>query len=129
MDTISIKSTIQTATNNFQAEDETDYSAITYFSDSKSVLKLEGPSATIYNNTSFASPDFNYPSTIEKDITIPLVGGAIPQGSYILTTTTRVTKALSALTASLSPNQITMPLSLLYNFTVGQTLTFTGGAN
>lgn len=130
MDTISILSTIQTVPHIFNGEDQTDYSAITYFSDSQSVLKLQGPSTTIYNNTNFASPDFNYPGTLEKDITIPLVGGSIPQGSYILTTTTRVYKtAVPIISVNTGTNSILVNLVLDGNFIPGQSITWTGGAN
>lgn len=129
MDVISLKSTIQTANHNFRAQDQTDYSAITYFVDSKSVLKLQGPSATLYNNTNFASPDFNYPGTLTKDMDIPLVSNAIPQGTYILTATTRVTKTCPIISISLASNYILVDLILLDNFTAGQTITLAGGPN
>ncbi len=130
MDTISLESTIQTLTNNFKADDATDYSLVTYFSDSQSVLKLQGPSATIYNNTNFASPDFNYPGTLTKDITIPLVSGAIPQGTYILTATTRVYKtAVPISSVTLGTNTILVSIILDGNFIPSQSVTWTGGAN
>lgn len=129
MDTISVQSTILTPTHIFNAEDITDYSAITYFIDSKSVLKLEGPSATLYNNTNFASPDFNYPGTLTKDITIPLISGVIPQGSYILTTTTHVTKTANTTAVNLGTNSVLMPLVLDGNFYAGQSIVWAGGAN
>lgn len=130
MDTISLVSTIQTLTNNFKADDVTDYSGITYFSDSKSCLKLQGPSATIYNNTNFATPDFDYPGTLTKDITIPLIGGAIPQGSYILTATTRVYKTgVPISSVTFGTNTILVPLILDGNFIPTQTVTWSGGNN
>lgn len=129
MDTILIASQVTTPTHIFTTDDNTDYGLVTYFSDSKSILKLQGPSTTIYNNINFGTPDFNYPGTLTKDITIPLVSGSIPQGSYVLTATTHITKVLSTLAVNLGTNTITMPLPLLDNFYAGQSIVWTGGAN
>lgn len=127
--TISVTSTIITSTHIYKADDVTDYSAVTYFVDSKSVLKLEGPLATLYNNTNFASPDFNYPGTLTKSTVIPLISGSIPQGAYTLTTTTRVTKACPIIDVSLASNYILVDLALLDNFVAGQSIVLAGGLN
>jgi hypothetical protein len=127
--TISVTSTIITSTHVFKADDVTDYSAVTYFVDSKSVLKLQGPSATLYNNTNFASPDFNYPGTLTKSIVIPLISGLIPQGGYILTTTTKITKTCPIIDVNLGSNYILVDLALLDNFIAGQSIVLAGGPN